>query len=107
VQNDARTVIAAAADALKSLSRKEAEDGDDNPVVSKIKGLLETHIRPAVAHDGGDVRFHSFDDKGVLHLEMAGACSGCPSSAATLKQGIRNMMRHFVPEVRDVEAVAR
>jgi Fe-S cluster biogenesis protein NfuA len=107
VQNDARATISASADALANLSRQDTVENDSNPVVSKIKELLETHVRPAVANDGGDVRFHSFDDKGVLHLEMVGACSGCPSSTATLKHGIRNMMRHFIPEVQDVEAVAR
>lgn len=107
LQANARQVITDASDALKTLSRSETTDATDDPVVERIKGLLDTHIRPAVAHDGGDVRYHSFDDKGVLHLEMSGACSGCPSSTATLKLGIRNMMRHFVPEVRDVEAVAR
>ncbi|MCZ7862796.1 NifU family protein [Agrobacterium salinitolerans] len=107
LQADARQVITNSAEALKTLSRSEATDVTDDPVVERIKGLLDTHIRPAVAHDGGDVRYHSFDDKGILHLEMSGACSGCPSSTATLKLGIRNMMRHFVPEVLDVEAVAR
>ncbi|MBY3432628.1 NifU family protein [Rhizobium laguerreae] len=107
VQKDARTAIAGAAEALASLSRREEAESGNDPVTSKIKGILETRIRPAVANDGGDVRFHSFDEKGVLHLEMAGACSGCPSSSATLKHGILNMMRHFVPEVLDVEAVAR
>lgn len=107
VQNSARATISASADALANLSRRDAVENDSDPVVTKIKELLETRVRPAVANDGGDVRFHSFDDKGVLHLEMVGACSGCPSSTATLKHGIRNMMRHFIPEVQDVEAVAR
>jgi Fe-S cluster biogenesis protein NfuA len=106
-QKDARAIIVASAGKLAGLSRREAVQSESDPVVSKIKELLETHVRPAVANDGGDVRFHSFDDKGVLHLEMVGACSGCPSSTATLKHGIRNMMRHFIPEVQDVEAVPR
>lgn len=90
----------------KSLWRTAAAETANDPVVTKITALLDSHIRPAVARDGGDVRFHSFDDKGVLRLEMVGACAGCPSSTATLKQGIRNMMRHFVPEVVDVEAAS-
>ena len=74
---------------------------DDDEVVSQIKELLETRVRPAVAQDGGDVVFQSFD-KGILYLEMRGACSGCPSSSYTLKNGIENMMRHYVPEVLEV-----
>ena len=70
----------------------------------RILELLETRVKPAVAHDGGDINFHSFE-KGVLKLRMSGACSGCPSSTATLKLGIRNMMQYFLPEVLDVEAV--
>jgi Fe-S cluster biogenesis protein NfuA len=106
VQTKARQLITDAADAMKTLSRSETTVVSDDPVVERIKGLLDTHIRPAVAQDGGDVRYHSFTDRGVLRLEMSGACSGCPSSSATLKLGIRNLMRHFVPEVNDVEAVA-
>jgi Fe-S cluster biogenesis protein NfuA len=100
-----RQAVTSVADRLSSLGTvlpaDAAEPGDIDPVVARINDLLYTRIRPAVAHDGGDVRFRSFED-GVLTLEMAGACSGCPSSAATLKQGILTMMRHFVPEVRDV-----
>jgi len=107
VQAPARQAIVDGAAALGSLSRSDSLETSGDPVVTRIIELLDTHIRPAVAHDGGDVRFHSFDDNGVLHLDMVGACAGCPSSTATLKLGIRNMMRHFVPEVQDVEAVAR
>jgi Fe-S cluster biogenesis protein NfuA len=107
VQALARQAITDGAEELGSLSRSETIEASTDPVVTRIMELLDTHIRPAVAHDGGDVRFHSFDGNGVLHLEMVGACAGCPSSTATLKLGIRNMMRHFVPEVQDVEAVAR
>lgn len=78
----------------------------DDPVVRRIIEILDVNIRPAVAHDGGDVTFVAFDD-GVLVLEMAGACSGCPSSTATLKMGILNMMQYFVPEVRDVVAASQ
>lgn len=106
LQVRAREVITETAGDFTSLSRPETADVSDDPLVAKIRGLLDSHIRPAVAHDGGDIRFHSFDDKGVLHLKMSGACAGCPSSPATLKLGIRNLMRSYVPEVRDVEAVA-
>jgi Fe-S cluster biogenesis protein NfuA len=81
-----------------------AEDEDDDEVVVQIKELLETRVRPAVAQDGGDIIFHRFED-GVVYLHMQGSCSGCPSSTATLKAGIENMLRHYVPEVRSVEAV--
>ncbi len=73
--------------------------------MSQIKELLETRVRPAVAQDGGDIVFHDFED-GVVFLEMHGACSGCPSSTATLKVGIENMLRHYVPEVSEVRAVS-
>ncbi|TCS64931.1 NifU family protein [Varunaivibrio sulfuroxidans] len=77
---------------------------DDTPVVQQIKELLETRVRPAVAQDGGDITFHSFED-GVVYLHMMGACSGCPSSTATLKNGIENMLRHYIPEIQEVRAV--
>ena len=80
------------------------DDEDDNEVTKQIKELLETRVRPAVAMDGGDIVFHNFD-QGVLYLKMRGACAGCPSSTATLKTGIENMMRHFVPEVVEVQAI--
>ena len=89
-------------------------DGDDNPdgifdpkdaeTVATIKELLETRVRPAVAQDGGDITFHSFRD-GLVLLHMRGACSGCPSSTATLRGGIENLLRHFCPEVQEVRAV--
>jgi Thioredoxin-like proteins and domains len=79
-------------------------DEADATVVETIRELIETRIRPAVARDGGDIIFRSYRD-GVLGLEMRGACSGCPSSATTLQHGIRNLMLHFVPEIRDVVAV--
>ena len=80
-----------------------AEDDDD--VVRQIKELLDTRVRPAVAMDGGDIVYHGFEE-GVVYLTMQGACAGCPSSTATLKMGIENMLRHYVPEVERVEAVA-
>uniref|UniRef100_A0A1D2AA69 Scaffold protein Nfu/NifU N-terminal domain-containing protein n=2 Tax=Auxenochlorella protothecoides TaxID=3075 RepID=A0A1D2AA69_AUXPR len=76
---------------------------DDDEVVAMIKELLETRIRPAVQEDGGDVSYKGFDpDSGIVTLKMLGACSGCPSSAITLKNGIENMMSHYVPEVKGV-----
>jgi Fe-S cluster biogenesis protein NfuA len=77
---------------------------EDAEVVSQIKELLETRVRPAVAGDGGDIVFRGYRD-GVVMLHMQGACSGCPSSRATLKHGIENMLRHYVPEVVGVEQV--
>ena len=81
-----------------------ATDDEDDEVVAQIKELLETRVRPAVAQDGGDIIFHSFED-GVVYLHMQGSCSGCPSSTATLKMGIENMLRHYVPEVVEVRPV--
>ena len=75
----------------------------DAEVVSQIKELLDTRVRPAVAIDGGDIVFEGYDD-GVVTLHMQGACAGCPSSTATLKMGIENMLRHYIPEVREVRA---
>jgi Fe-S cluster biogenesis protein NfuA len=77
----------------------------DSEIVLQIKEILETRVRPAVAQDGGDIVFHDFDD-GVVYLEMHGSCSGCPSSTATLKAGIENMLRYYIPEVREVRAAA-
>ena len=82
----------------------EPSDEDEDEVVSQIKELLETRVRPAVAQDGGDIIFHDFED-GVVYLHMQGSCSGCPSSTATLKAGIENMLRHYIPEVVEVRAV--
>jgi len=78
-------------------------DGEDNAVVAKIKELLDTRVRPAVAMDGGDIHFSAYED-GVVYLHMRGACAGCPSSTATLKAGIENLLRHYVPEVKEVRA---
>ncbi|MCP5366781.1 MAG: NifU family protein [Hyphomicrobiales bacterium] len=81
-----------------------AEEGEEDGVVMQIKELLDTRVRPAVAQDGGDIIFESFED-GVVYLHMQGACSGCPSSTMTLKHGIENMLRHYIPEVIEVRAV--
>ena len=80
------------------------DDPADADVVAQIKELLETRIRPAVANDGGDIAYRGFRD-GVVYLTMQGACSGCPSSTATLKQGIEGLLKHYVPEVTEVRAV--
>jgi Fe-S cluster biogenesis protein NfuA len=83
----------------------DAEQGEaESEIVSQIKELLDTRVRPAVAQDGGDIIFHGFQD-GVVYLHMQGSCSGCPSSTATLKAGIENMLRHYLPEVVEVRAV--
>ena len=79
----------------------EGDNSDDDEVVQQIKHLLDTRVRPAVAMDGGDITFHSFNE-GVVTLQMRGACQGCPSSTATLKMGIENMLRHYIPEVVEV-----
>ena len=79
-------------------------EGDTAQIVAEIKDLLDTRIRPAVAQDGGDIVFSRFEaDTGVVYLHMRGACSGCPSSSATLKAGVENMLKHYVPEVTRVE----
>lgn len=77
---------------------------EDSKIVAEIKEIIEQKVRPAVAQDGGDIIFHSFED-GIVKLELHGACSGCPSSTITLKNGIENMLKHYVPEVESVEAV--
>jgi Fe-S cluster biogenesis protein NfuA len=81
-----------------------AHDGEDSAIVEQIKELLDTRVRPAVAQDGGDITFHGFD-RGVVYLHMQGACSGCPSSTITLKMGIENLLRHYIPEVTEVRPV--
>ena len=93
------------------LAEGSTEDADDDnydaadaETVAVIKELIETRVRPAVANDGGDITFQGFRD-GVVFLHMRGACSGCPSSTATLKQGIENLLRHFVPDVTEVRPV--
>jgi Fe-S cluster biogenesis protein NfuA len=84
----------------------ESYDEEDAEVVEQIKELIETRVRPAVAQDGGDIIFKGFDGaSGVVSLHLQGSCAGCPSSTMTLKNGIENMLRHYVPEVTAVEAV--
>ena len=77
---------------------------EDNEAVIKIKEILDTKVRPEVARDGGDITFQSFDN-GIVYLHMQGSCAGCPSSTATLKAGIENMLKHYIPEVREVRPV--
>ncbi|MFN3938585.1 MAG: NifU family protein [Gemmobacter sp.] len=86
-------------------SAHAAHDGPDGDIVRQIKELLDTRVRPAVAQDGGDITFHGFD-RGVVYLHMKGACAGCPSSTLTLKMGIENLLRHYIPEVTEVRPVA-
>jgi NFU1 iron-sulfur cluster scaffold homolog, mitochondrial len=94
---------------LESQGKDEAHsdasyDGDAAQIVAEIKDLLDTRIRPSVAQDGGDILFDRYEpDTGIVWLQMRGACSGCPSSSATLKMGVENMLKHYVPEVTRVE----
>ncbi len=83
---------------------KSEKRTDENETIAKIKDVLDTKIRPAVARDGGDIKFKSFDN-GVVKVELQGACSGCPSSLMTLKQGVQNLLKHYVKEVTSVEAI--
>jgi len=80
------------------------EENEDSDIVKQIKELLDTRVRPAVAMDGGDIVYQKFED-GIVYLHMQGSCSGCPSSSATLKMGIENMLKHYVPEVVEVRPV--
>ena len=82
---------------------EDSYDPADEEVVATIKELLETRVRPAVAQDGGDITFSGFRE-GIVYLHMRGACSGCPSSTATLRHGIENLLKHFCPEVQEVQA---
>ncbi|PKP74509.1 MAG: NifU family protein [Alphaproteobacteria bacterium HGW-Alphaproteobacteria-6] len=89
----------------QAVSGHAAHDGPDAAIVTQIKELLDTRVRPAVAQDGGDITFHGFD-RGIVYLHMQGACAGCPSSTLTLKMGIENLLRHYIPEVIEVRPVA-
>ncbi len=94
------TIVSDQQDKNSSLHSNEKDDD----VVKQIKELLDTRVRPAVAMDGGDIIYDSFKD-GIVYLHMQGACSGCPSSTATLKMGIENMLKHYVPEVQEVRPI--
>ncbi len=80
-------------------------NGPNGEIVGQIKELLDTRVRPAVAQDGGDITFHGFEE-GIVYLSMRGACAGCPSSTMTLKMGIENLLRHYIPDVTEVRPVA-
>ena len=95
VMNDAATAVGGHAE----------HSGEDADIVNQIKELLDTRVRPAVAQDGGDITFHGFE-RGIVYLHMQGACAGCPSSTITLKMGIENLLRHYIPEVSEVRPVA-
>ena len=91
----------------KNLSKSDssrADSNQSNEIVNKINEVLDSKIRPAVAKDGGDITFKSFKD-GVVTVELKGSCSGCPSSVMTLKQGVQNLLCHYIPEVKSVEAI--
>ncbi|WP_108658925.1 NifU family protein [Acuticoccus kandeliae] len=88
-----------------AVTAEESYSEADAATVAMIKELLDERVRPAVASDGGDIIFRSYKD-GVVHLSMRGACAGCPSSTMTLQMGIQNLLRHFIPEVREVRPVA-
>ena len=81
------------------------DEGPDSEIVIRIKELLDTRVRPAVAQDGGDITFYGFD-RGIVYLHMQGACAGCPSSTLTLKMGIENLLRHYIPDVIEVRPIA-
>ena len=89
---------------LKEIKETDQNLSNDNETVNKIIEVLDTKIRPAVARDGGDIKFRSFEN-GVVKVELQGSCSGCPSSLMTLKQGVQNLLKHYVKEVNSVEAV--
>lgn len=95
-------ILRAAAESEKKAGGPIVYSADEQEIVDQIIELIETRVRPAVAQDGGDIIFHSFKE-GIVKLEMRGACSGCPSSTATLKSGIENMLKHYIPEVLAVE----
>ena len=88
----------------QSVSVHAEHSGEDTEIVGQIKELLDSRVRPAVAQDGGDITFHGFE-RGIVYLQMQGACAGCPSSTMTLKMGIENLLRHYIPEVTEVRPV--
>ena len=91
-------------DGEQSGSEHAEHSGEDTEIVGQIKELLDSRVRPAVAQDGGDITFHGFE-RGIVYLQMQGACAGCPSSTMTLKMGIENLLRHYIPEVTEVRPV--
>ena len=94
-------LVQSKSDSKKGDSVLPESEQEDSEIVKQIKELLDSRVRPAVAMDGGDIVFQGFE-KGIVYLQMQGACSGCPSSTATLKAGIENMLKHYIPEVKEV-----
>jgi Fe-S cluster biogenesis protein NfuA len=94
-------VLFAAGDAEDAHAEHEGENGE---IVSQIKEILDTRVRPAVAQDGGDITFQGYEE-GVVFLNMQGACAGCPSSTVTLKRGVENMLKHYIPEIVEVRQI--
>ncbi len=92
------------ADGKPKINKADTSTEEDSELVKQIKELIDTRVRPAVAEDGGDIIYQGFTD-GVVYLELHGSCSGCPSSTITLKNGIENMLKHYIPEVIAVEAI--
>ena len=90
---------------IESAEGETAPDADETEIVREIKELLDTRVRPAVAQDGGDIIYRGFES-GIVYLHLQGSCAGCPSSTATLKMGIENLLKHYIPEVEAVEAVS-
>lgn len=91
-------------DDMVAETQEESFDEADKEIVDTIKDLLDTRVRPAVAQDGGDIMFQSYKD-GIVYLKMRGACANCPSSTATLRHGIENLLKHFIPEIQEVRPV--
>jgi Fe-S cluster biogenesis protein NfuA len=89
---------------ISNKSEEVKSDQEDSEIIKQIKELIEIKVRPAVAMDGGDIVYHDFKD-GIVYLKLKGSCSGCPSSTITLKNGIENMLKHYVPEVEAVEQI--
>jgi Fe-S cluster biogenesis protein NfuA len=98
-------IVSGGADASAPDGSDEFFEAKDSETVATIKELIEARVRPAVANDGGDITFRGFKD-GVVYLDMKGACSGCPSSTATLRHGIQNLLRHYLPDVVEVRPMA-
>ena len=99
-----QTIIDSGEDSEKDSTTLKESSNENSAIIKQIKELLDTRVRPAVAMDGGDIVFQGYEE-GVVYLHMQGACSGCPSSTATLKMGIENMLKHYVPEVREVRPI--
>ena len=89
---------------LEKILSKDSQPVQSNEIIDKINEILDSKIRPAVAKDGGDIKFKSFNN-GIVTVELKGSCSGCPSSIMTLKQGVQNLLCHYIPEVKSVEAI--